>query len=210
MPITPICCELLQGEEAVRCCYSTLHFLTRMLELELTESSPSSGAGAGVGSASLGWLYPDEILQMLWMWICRCCSSAREFSSNGSCESHTGDRQHALMAKYIIFVDLILKMPLALLQLDCSGKPETLPNPWKEPGIHFFVILYKNVLIAQDKVFPQPRSADHSQKNPATFCLWTDASAEPSSDMVNRSRRLLVMGWWIEDVHLLLILGIGG
>lgn len=128
MPITPIFCELLKGEEAVLCCYSTLNFLTWVLKLELTESSPGSGAGAGVGSAllqedSLGWPYPHEILQRLWIWICWYCSSAREFSSSDSCKSHTGDRQHAMMAKQIIFVDLLLKMPLALLQLDCSGKP---------------------------------------------------------------------------------------
>ena len=66
------------------------------------------------------------------------------------------------------------------------------------------------MLIAQGKVLLQPWNADHSQKNPAMFCLWTDVSAEPNSEMVNRSRRLLVMGGWIEDVHLFLILGFAG
>lgn len=67
-----------------------------------------------------------------------------------------------------------------------------------------------NVLIAQGKVFLQPWSAEHHQKNPAMFYLWTDASAEPNSEMVNRSRSFQVMGGWIEDVHLILILGLGG
>lgn len=67
-----------------------------------------------------------------------------------------------------------------------------------------------NILIAEGKAFLQPWRAVHSQKNPAMFYLWTDASAQPNSEMDNRSRRLLVMGGWIEDVHLLLILGLGG
>lgn len=67
-----------------------------------------------------------------------------------------------------------------------------------------------NVLITEGKALLQPWKAVHSQKNPAMFYHWTDASAETNREMVNRSRRLLVMGGWIEDVHLLLILSLGG
>lgn len=73
-----------------------------------------------------------------------------------------------------------------------------------------FFILYMNALLAEGNALLQPWRAVHSQKNPAMFYLWTDALAEPNSEMVNRSRRLLVMGGWTEDVHLLLIFSLGG
>lgn len=69
MQITPICCELLQGEETVHCCYSTLNFLTCMLKLELAGAAALAMkqamlAGIRVGSAllqeaSLGRPYPN-------------------------------------------------------------------------------------------------------------------------------------------------------
>lgn len=48
--------------------------------------------------------------------------SAREFSSSDSRKSHTGHRQHAMMARHIIFVNMLLKMLLVLFQLAHSAK----------------------------------------------------------------------------------------
>lgn len=47
------------------------------------------------------------------------------------------------MAKHIIFVNLLLKMPLALFQLARSAKPYALANRWKKGlGIYFFNVLH--------------------------------------------------------------------
>lgn len=41
-------------------------------------------------------------------------------------------------------------------------------------------------------------------------CSTSSASAGPNSELLNRSGRLLVMGGWTEDVHVLLIPGLVG
>lgn len=126
MQITPICCELFAG-----CCYSTLHLPTRVLKLELAGAAALAAkqvtlAGVGVASGSFPGMtisaldYADAVYVDLSVLFPPQDNSVAVAAGRVMLET---ERQRAVVAQHTIFVNLLLKMPLARFQLARSAKP---------------------------------------------------------------------------------------